>query len=107
MSEITPAHQGLSYGFWGGLRMGAKRRNVKSAAIDAHERAKDYLEEVEIERLLDAAKDGRNGTRDHLLLLMTYRHALRVSKAVTMRPDQLNLKRARVWVKRGKILLDT
>ena len=87
--------------------MGAKRRNVKSAAVDAHERAKDYLDEGEIERLLDAAKDGRHGVRDHLLLFMMYRHALRVSEAVTMRLEQINIKQARVWVRRGKNSLDT
>jgi type 1 fimbriae regulatory protein FimB len=87
--------------------MGPKRRNVKSTPVDAHERAKDYLDETEIERLLDAAKDGRHGVRDRLLLFMMYRHALRVSEAVTMRLDQINLKQARVWVKRGKNSLDT
>ena len=87
--------------------MGAKRQNVKSVTVDAHERVKDYLDEVEVERLLDAAKDGRHGARDHLLLLMMYRHALRVSEAVTMRLDQLNLKQARVWVRRGKNSLNT
>jgi site-specific recombinase XerD len=87
--------------------MGAKRRNVKSSAIDAHERAKDYLDEAEMDRLLEAAKHGRHGVRDHLLLLMMYRHALRVSEAVTMRLGQINLKQARVWVRRGKNSLDT
>ena len=48
--------------------MASKRRNVKNTVADAHERAKDYLDEAEIERLLDAAKDGRHGTRDYLLL---------------------------------------
>ena len=36
-----------------------------------------------------------------------YRHALRVTEAVTMRLDQLNLKQARIWVKRSKNSLDT
>ncbi len=87
--------------------MAPKRRSVKSAAVDAHERSKDYLDENEIARLLDAAKGGRHGVRDHLLLFVMYRHALRVSEAVTMRLDQLNLKQARIWIKRGKNSLDT
>ena len=36
-----------------------------------------------------------------------YRHALRVAEAVTMRLDQVNLKQARIWVKRSKNSLDT
>jgi site-specific recombinase XerD len=87
--------------------MDAKRRSVKSAAVDAHERVKDYLDEVEIDRLLGAAKAGRHGIRDYVLLLIIYRHALRVSEATSMRLDQINLKQSRVWVRRGKNSLDT
>jgi hypothetical protein len=74
----------------------SKGRNVKrgaatapDGAADRHERAKDYLSPGDMAKLLDAAKARRHGGRDHLLLLMTYRHGLRVSETIGMRRDEL------------------
>jgi type 1 fimbriae regulatory protein FimB len=55
-----------------------------------------------MDRLLAAAKKGRHGARDYLLMTMMYRHGLRVSEAIALRRDDINLAQARMWVRRLK-----
>jgi type 1 fimbriae regulatory protein FimB len=84
-----------------------KVRNVSSPPDTADRQAKNFLTAPEMTRLLDAAKQGRYGTRDYAMLLLAYKHGLRVSELVGMRLSQVNLDEGRVWVKRLKGSLDT
>src|SRR5208283_3282149 len=66
-------------------------------------RTREYLTPAEVEKLLQASsKVGRHGARDRTLILLAYRHALRVSELVTMRWEQIDLKAGLVHVARLK-----
>jgi type 1 fimbriae regulatory protein FimB len=64
--------------------------NVKSSLVTDPHRPKDFLDPTEIKSFLEAAKAGRQGTRDHLLFLMMYRHGLRCSEATDIRKDDVS-----------------
>src|ERR1043165_3248678 len=70
-------------------------------------RKRDFLTELEIKRLLDSARRGRHGTRDYLMVLLTYRHGLRVSELIDIRLRDLDLDAARINVRRCKGSLST
>jgi len=66
-------------------------------------RSREYLTVGEVKELIDSAKElGRHGSRDALLILITYRHALRVSEATDLKWDQIDLNRGRMHVNRLK-----
>ena len=66
-------------------------------------RTREYLTPAEVEKLLQASgKVGRHGVRDRTLILLAYRHGLRVSELVTMRWEQIDFKAGSVHVNRLK-----
>lgn len=66
-------------------------------------RSREYLRPDEVERLIAAAKStGRYRQRDELLLLMMYRHGLRVSEAVTLRWSDIDWDSANIYIRRMK-----
>jgi integrase len=71
-------------------------------AKNAEYRQHEYLTEPEIDKLMASAGDGRNPVRDRLLILMAFRHALRVSELVDIRWQQIHLDTATVDIRRAK-----
>jgi len=66
-------------------------------------RTREYLTPAEVEKLLQASgKVGRHGARDRTLILLAYRHGLRVSELVTLRWEQIDLKAGLAHVSRLK-----
>jgi len=66
-------------------------------------RSREHLTPSEVEALIEAAKDtGRHGHRDATLILLAYRHGLRVSELVALRWDQTDLKQGILHVARRK-----
>jgi type 1 fimbriae regulatory protein FimB/type 1 fimbriae regulatory protein FimE len=71
---------------------------------NAEVRGREYLTRPEVDLLMQAARaDGRRyGHRDATMILLTYRHALRVSELVNLRWDDADMKAARLNVRRLK-----
>ena len=65
-------------------------------------RTREYLTEVEIEGLVDAAKQNRWGHRDATMILIAYRHGLRAAELVDLRWDQIDFGPATLHVRRVK-----
>jgi type 1 fimbriae regulatory protein FimB len=83
------------------------KRRIKAKSPTVDRGGKDFLTEAEMKRFLDAARGGRHGVRDYAMMLMTYRHGLRVSELVDLRLRDIDLDSARLYVRRKKGSLST
>jgi integrase len=69
---------------------------------NAELRTREYLTDAEVASLTEAAKGNRHGHRDATMILVAYRHGLRVSELVDLRWDQIDFERATLAVRRAK-----
>lgn len=69
-------------------------------------KVKNWVTASEVEALRKAARKTRNPARNELIILMLYRHGLRVSELCHIKLEQLNLDQATVFVKRSKNGID-
>ena len=66
-------------------------------------RAREHLAPAEVDRMVKAAGSaGRHSQRDSTLLLVAYRHGLRVSELVALRWDQVDFTQGLLHVSRLK-----
>src|SRR5215467_6154874 len=66
-----------------------------------------YLTEAQLSQLIKAARKGRHGQRDSTLILIMARHGLRVTEAVDLRWDQVDVTKGHLHVRRFKNGIDS
>ena len=70
---------------------------------NADRRSREHLTPSEIDRLIAAARGlGRHGDRDAAMILLAYRHGLRVSELTGLRREQVDLRQGLLHVHRRK-----
>jgi site-specific recombinase XerD len=79
-----------------------KRTVTPTRSPNADLRTREHLTEAEVERLVNAARKNRWGHRDATMILVAYRHGLRVSELVDLRWDQVDFPTAALHVRRIK-----
>jgi len=80
-----------------------EKRKVPVRRPNAAYRSREYVQEQEVTALVQAAGQvGRHGARDATLILLAYRHGLRVSELVSLRWDQVDLQHGLLHVARRK-----
>jgi type 1 fimbriae regulatory protein FimE len=79
------------------------RANPPRKVRNSERRSREFLTPDEMDRLQDAAgKLGRHGHRDATMIMLAYRHGLRVSELVSLRWEQIDLKQGLLHVRRLK-----
>ena len=70
---------------------------------NADRRSREHLTPSEIDKLIAAAQQlGRHAQRDATMILLAYRHGLRVSELVALRREQIDLHQGLLHVRRRK-----
>ena len=69
---------------------------------NAEVRAREYLTDSEVDRLIKTAASNRYGHRDATMILVAYRHGLRVAELVALRWDAIDFGHGRLHVSRVK-----
>jgi type 1 fimbriae regulatory protein FimB/type 1 fimbriae regulatory protein FimE len=78
------------------------RRRPPKRRPNSETRAREYLTDGEVQKLMKVAGDNRNGHRDATMVLLAYRHGLRPVELVTLRWDAIDFAHGQIHVSRAK-----
>jgi integrase len=81
---------------------GTVARHPPRRRPNAEVRAREYLTEAEVARLIAATGNSRYDHRDATMILVAYRHGLRAAELVTLRWDSIDFAHGRLHVNRAK-----
>ena len=76
--------------------------NCATRTPTSDEPKRKWLNSEEMEQLIKASRFGRNAERDSLMIMMGFRHGLRVSELINLRWDQINLRDGTIEIHRLK-----
>ena len=79
-----------------------RRRRPPKRQPNAETRAREYLTDAEVGKLIKAAGDNRNGHRDATMVLLAYRHGFRPVELVGLRWDAVDFGHGQMHVSRAK-----
>src|SRR5256885_16892157 len=89
------------------MKMPPRRKPARKGNTGRREAARSHLTGLEVGKLIAATRGSRNEARDRCLLLLMFRHGLRVSEACRLRLDQVDTQSRVLHVTRLKRGLST
>jgi type 1 fimbriae regulatory protein FimB len=89
------------------MKMPPRRKPARKKNTGRREAGRSHLTGLEVGKLIDATRGSRNEARDRCLLLLMFRHGLRVSEACRLKLDQVDTKGRVLHVVRLKHGLST
>jgi integrase len=89
------------------LRLVAPATEKRTVAMptrrpNAELRPREHLTQIEVEKLIKAAKGNRNGQRDATMLLIAFRHGLRASELCGIQWSDVELETGNLHLRRAK-----
>jgi integrase len=87
-----------------GRRRGSIRMPVRRKNKDV--RIREFLTESEVDALQNAANTGRFAVRNATMIMMAFRHGLRVTELISLRWEQVDFEQELLYVKRLKNGID-